>query len=496
MAEHNPLTTANGTPIADNQNSLTAGERGPVLMQDFHLIEKLAHFNRERIPERVVHAKGAAAFGTFTVTHDITRYSRAKLFSAVGQQTPVLLRFSTVGGEKGSADAERDPRGFAVKFYTEEGNWDVVGNNTPVFFIRDPLKFPDFVHTQKRNPQTNCKDANAMWDYWSLSPEALHQITILFSDRGTPKNYRQLDGFGSHTFSLVNAQAERVWCKFHFKSMQGIATFTAAEAVRVKGEDPDHATRDLFAKIEQGDYPRWRVCIQVMTEAQAAGHKDNPFDLTKIWKHSEYPLIEVGMLELNRNPQNYFAEVEQSAFSPSNIVPGIGFSPDKVLQARIVSYPDAQRYRLGANYQQLAVNQPQCPVMHYQRDGAMALGNNGGNTPNYEPNTHPGTPQQDSAYAEPALDLGSVKADRYDHRQSNDDYTQAGDLYRLLKPDAQERLIQNIVGSLSGASREIQMRQLCHFFRADVKYGLRVAEGLGVEIDPDMMQTLAQPAGV
>ncbi len=496
MAEHNTLTTADGIPVADNQNSLTAGERGPVLMQDFHLMEKLAHFNRERIPERVVHAKGAAAFGTFTVTHDITRYTRARVFSEVGKQTPVLLRFSTVGGEKGSADAERDPRGFAVKFYTEEGNWDLTGNNTPVFFIRDPLKFPDFIHTQKRNPQTNCKDANAIWDFWSLSPEALHQVTILFSDRGTPKTYRHMNGYGSHSFSLINDRGDRVWCKFHFKTIQGIENFTAEEAVRVKGEDPDHATRDLFEAIEQGDYPRWRVCVQVMTEEQAAKHRDNPFDLTKVWKHSEYPLIDVGILELNRNPQNYFAEVEQAAFSPSNVVPGISFSPDKVLQARIMSYPDAQRYRIGANYQQLPVNQPKCPVMHYQRDGAMALGNNGGNTPNYEPNSYETAPKQNCAYAEPALDLGNVKADRYDHRAGNDDYTQAGELYRLMTPDQQERLVQNIVGSLSQARRDLQMRQLCHFFRADVNYGRRVAQALGIEIDPSMMPASQQPVGV
>ncbi|MFB2769028.1 catalase [Pelatocladus sp. BLCC-F211] len=495
MADPKTLTTADGIPVADNQNSLTAGERGPVLMQDFHLMEKLAHFNRERIPERVVHAKGAAAFGTFTVTQDITRYSKAKVFSEIGKQTQVLLRFSTVGGEKGSADAERDPRGFAVKFYTEEGNWDLAGNNTPVFFIRDPLKFPDFIHTQKRNPQTNYKDANAMWDFWSLSPEALHQVTILFSDRGTPKTYRHMNGYGSHTFSLINAQGQRVWCKFHFKTIQGIENFTAEEAIRVKGEDPDHATRDLFEAIARGDYPKWRVCIQVMTEEQAAHHQDNPFDLTKIWKHSEYPLIDVGILELNRNPQNYFAEVEQAAFSPSNVVPGISFSPDKVLQARIMSYPDAHRYRIGANYQQLPVNQPKCPVMHYQRDGAMALGNNGGSTPNYEPNSYEDTPKQNCAYAEPALDLGNVKVDRYDHRAGNDDYTQAGDLYRLMTPDQQQRLIQNIVGSLSQARSEIQMRLLCHFFRADVNYGRRVAEGLGITIDPAMIPTSAQLIG-
>jgi catalase len=492
MAEHNTLTTADGIPVGDNQNTLTAGDRGPVLMQDFHLMEKLAHFNRERIPERVVHAKGAAAFGTFTVTHDITRYSKAKLFSEIGKQTPVLVRCSTVGGEKGSADTDRDPRGFAVKFYTEEGNWDIAGNNTPVFFIRDPIKFPDFIHSQKRNPQTNCKDANAKWDFWSLSPEALHQITILFSDRGTPKNYRQMDAFGSHTFSLIDATGTRVWCKFHFKTQQGIENLPATEAVKLAGEDPDYTTRDLFDSIAQQNYPKWRVCVQVMTEEQASQHSDHPFDLTKVWKHSDYPLIDIGMLELNRNPQNYFAEVEQAAFSPSNVVPGISFSPDKVLQARIMSYPDAQRYRLGANYQQLPVNQPKCPVMHYQRDGAMALGNNGGNTPNYDPNSHPDAPKQNCAYAEPAMDLGHVKVVRYDHHQGNDEYTQAGDLYRLLKPDAQQRLVDNIVGSMSGVRQEIQMRQLCHFFRADPQYGMQVATGLGIKLDPAMMAAVAK----
>ncbi len=495
MDEHKTLTTADGCPVADNQNSLTAGPRGPVLIQDFHLQEKLAHFNRERIPERVVHAKGAAAFGTFTVTNDVSRYTRAKLFAEVGKTTEVLARFSTVGGEKGSADAERDPRGFAVKFYTEEGNWDMTGNNTPVFFIRDPLKFPDFIHTQKRNPQTNCKDANMFWDFWSLSPEFLHQVTILFSDRGIPKTHRQMNGYGSHTFSLINAQGERVWCKFHFKTLQDHEYLTTEEAIRVKGEDPDHATRDLFTAIEEGNYPKWRVCVQVMTEEQASKHPDNPFDLTKVWKHADYPLIEVGVMELNRNPVNYFAEVEQAAFSPSAVVPGISFSPDKMLQARIMSYPDAHRYRLGVNYQQLPINQPKCPVMNYQRDGSMALGDNRGNAPNYEPNSYEDAPKQNPAYAEPPLPLGNVAADRYDHREGNDDYTQAGDLYRLMSLDQQERLTSNIAGSLSAARRDIQMRQLCHFFRADVDYGRRVAAKLGIEIDPSMFPTAdkAQP---
>ncbi|MDJ0735718.1 MAG: catalase [Nostocaceae cyanobacterium] len=491
MTEHKNLTTADGYPIADNQNSLTAGSRGPVLMQDFHLQEKLAHFNRERIPERVVHAKGAGAFGTFTVTGDITQYTKAKLFAEIGKQTEVIARFSTVGGEQGSADAERDPRGFALKFYTEEGNWDMVGNNTPVFFIRDPLKFPDLIHTQKRCPVRHTKDPNMRWDFWSLSPESLHQVTILFSDRGVPKTHRHMNGYGSHTYSLINQRGERVWCKFHFKTMQGIENLTAPEASKVKGENPDHATVDLYDAIKAGNYPKWRFCIQVMTEEQAKNHPDNPFDVTKVWKHSDYPLIEVGIVELNRNPENYFAQIEQAAFSPSAIVPGISFSPDKMLQARIMTYADAHRYRLGANYQQLPVNKPKCPVMNYQRDGFMALGNNGGDTPNYEPNSDENTPKENPAYAEPPMYLGDVTADRYDHRQGNDDYTQAGDLYRLMSADAQERLIKNIISSLSQAKQDIQMRQICHFFRADPDYGKRVAAGLGIEINQSQLSLSA-----
>ncbi len=394
------LTTAAGAPVPDNQNSITAGPRGPVLMQDFHLIEKMAHFNRERIPERVVHAKGAGAYGTFTVAKDISRYSRAKVFSEMGKKTEVFVRFSTVGGEKGSADSERDPRGFAIKFYTEEGNWDLVGNNTPIFFIRDPLKFSDFIHTQKRDPQTNLKSPTMMWDFWSLSPESLHQVTILFSDRGTPKSYRHMHGFGSHTFSLWNSKGERFWVKFHVKTKQGIQDFTREEAIRMAGGDPDHATRDLFDAIARGDYPRWGFFIQVMPEQAAETYHVNPFDLTKVWPYRDYPLIEVGELVLNRNPENYFAEVEQAAFAPANVVPGIGFSPDKMLQARILSYPDAHRHRMGANYQALPVNRPRCPVHHYHRDGHLRFDGNSGASPNYEPNSF-GGPVEDDSYREP-----------------------------------------------------------------------------------------------
>jgi catalase len=474
------LTTASGHPVSDNQNTITAGPRGPILIQDFHLLEKLAHFNRERIPERVVHAKGAGAYGTFTVTNDITRYSKAKVFSEVGKQTDVFVRFSTVGGEKGSADSARDPRGFAVKFYTEEGNWDMVGNNTPIFFIRDPLKFPDFIHTQKREPQSNLKPAHMMWDFWSLSPEALHQVTILFSDRGTPDGYRHMHGFSSHTFSLINAQNERIWCKFHFKTMQGIKNLSAEEAVRLAGENPEYATQDLFESIEQGNYPKWQVCIQVMTDEQAEQFPYNPFDLTKVWPQGDFPLIEVGIMELNRNPKNYFEEVEQAAFAPANVVPGIGFSPDKMLQARIMSYPDAHRYRLGANFESLPVNRPHAPVNNYQRDGFMRFDGNGGIGPNYEPNSF-GGPQQNPAYSEPPFPVDGEGA-RYDHREGNDDYTQAGDLFRLMTPEEQRRLIENIVAPLSTVPQYIQERMLVHFFKADPAYGEGVARGLGLNI--------------
>ncbi|MBE9040871.1 catalase [Oscillatoriales cyanobacterium LEGE 11467] len=483
MEERKTLTTKDGYPIADNDNSLTAGPRGPVVIHDFHLQEKLAHFNRERIPERVVHAKGAGAFGTFTVTKDITQYTKADLFGEVGKQTPILARFSTVGGSKGSADTERDPRGFAVKFYTEEGNWDMVGNNTPVFFIRDPLKFPDFIHTQKRCPANNLKDPLMRWDYWSKSPEALHQVTILYSDRGIPKSHRHMNGYGSHTYSFINEENQRVWVKFHFKTKQGIENFTEEEAAEIKAKEPDFTTQDLWDAIDRGDYPQWRFCIQVMTEEQAENHPDNPFDLTKVWKHSDYPLIEVGTLELNRNPENYFAQIEQAAFSPSAIVPGIGFSPDKTLLARVMSYADAHRYRLGTNYQQLPVNLPQCPFATYQRDGAMAYGDNGGSTANYEPNSDPSAPKPNADYQEPPLPLGDVAVDRYDHRQGNDEFSQAGDLYRLMPEDAKQRLVDNIVGSLGEVPQEIQEKQLWQFHQADSDYGNRVAKGLGIKVD-------------
>jgi catalase len=458
MSQIKTLTTASGAPVADNQNSRSAGPRGPLLLDDFHLIEKLAHFNRENIPERRVHAKGSGAYGTFTVTRDITQYTSAKLFDSVGKQTPTFLRFSTVGGERGSADTERDPRGFALKFYTEEGNWDIVGNNTPVFFIRDPLKFPDFIHTQKRLPQSNLKSAQMMWDFWSHSPEALHQITILFSDRGIPDGYRHMHGFGSHTYSLINAQGERHWVKWHYKTKQGIKNLAPAEAARLAGTDPDYAQRDLFNAIE------------------------NPFDVTKTWSQKEFPLIEVGELELNRNPLNYFAEVEQAAFGPSNMVPGVGLSPDRMLQGRVFAYADAHRYRVGTNHQQLPVNAPRSPVNTYQRDGAMAFGSNGGAAPNYEPNSYVEAPKQAPHYAEPALALSGA-ADRYDHREDTDYYSHAGALFRLMSDEQKALLISNVAGAMGGVSADVVDRQLQHFFKADAAYGEGIAKALGVQLN-------------
>jgi len=475
------LTTQSGAPVADNQNSLTAGPRGPLLAADFHLFEKHAHFNRERIPERVVHAKGSAAFGTFTVTHDITPHTRASLFAEVGKQTEVLLRFSTVAGERGAADAERDVRGWALKFYTDAGNWDLVGNNTPVFFVRDPLKFPDFIHTQKRDPRTNLRNPTAMWDFWSLSPESLHQITTLFSDRGIPRSYRHMHGFGSHTYSFLNAANERVWVKFHFKTRQGVQNLTNAEADALIAGDRETHQRDLFNAIERGDFPRWTLFVQVMTEAEAERTWFDPFDLTKVWPHGDFPLIEVGVLELNRNPDNYHAEVEQSAFTPANIVEGIGHSPDRMLQFRVFSYGDAHRHRIGVNADQLPVNRARAPVQNYIRDGAMRLDGNGGGAPNYEPNSF-GGPVEKPAAKEPPLPLHGP-ADRYDHRVGNDDYRQPGDLFRLMTPDQQERLFANIAAAMEGVPLEIVERQLAHFNRADPAYGAGVARKLGLSFE-------------
>ncbi|ADD68488.1 Catalase [Denitrovibrio acetiphilus DSM 12809] len=481
MKDRKTLTTAAGIPVPDNQTSLTAGERGPTLLQDHYLMEKLAHFNRERIPERIVHAKAAGAHGTFTVTHDITKYTKAKIFSEIGKKTKMFGRFSTVAGEKGSADTVRDVRGFALKFYTEEGNWDLVGNNTPVFFIRDAIKFPDFIHTQKRDPQTNTKNDTMQWDFWSQVPEALHQVTILFSDRGLPAGIPYINGYGSHTYSLINSENERFWVKFHFKTQQGVKTMSPADANRLAGENPDYHTVELFKAIEKGDFPKWNLRIQVMPEKDAEKYRYNPFDLTKVWPHSDYPLIDVGVLELNKNPQNYFAEVEQAAFSPGNVVPGVSFSPDKMLQARIVSYADAHRYRLSGNYELIPINCPHAAKVQntYQRDGIMRVDDNGGAEPNYEPNSF-GGPVENHAYDEPPLKI-SGDAARYEQKRGvDDDYVQPGDLYRLMSPEQQKQLAENIAGSLKNAPVDIQKKMVEHFSRADKEYGEKVAKKLGL----------------
>ena len=483
MAKNKKILTTNfGKPVEDDQNSITAGDRGPVLMQDVHLLEKLAHFNRERIPERIVHAKGAGAGGYFEVTNDVTKYTKAKFLSKVGKKTEVFIRYSTVGGEKGSADAERDPRGFAVKFYTEGGNFDLVGNNTPVFFIRDPIKFPDFIHTQKRHPATNTKEANMFWDFLSLTPESIHQVTILFSDRGTPKTFRYMNGYGSHTYKWYNNKGDYYWVKYHFKTDQGIQNLTRDEAEKLKGTDPDHATRDLYESIKKGDYPSWTLQVQIMSPEEVEDYRFDPFDVTKVWPHGDYPPIEVGRMVLNRNPENYFAEVEQAAFSPGNFVPGIAASPDKMLQGRLFAYHDAHRYRLGPNYHLLPVNRPKAMKMdNYQRDGYMRFDGNEGGKPNYYPNSFNGPEPQIDA-SEPAFEV-SGKAVRQKYTHPNDDFVQAGNLYRKVMTDKdRDHLISNIVTHLCNAKKDIQIRQTKLFYKADPEYGRRVAEGLKLNL--------------
>ena len=476
-----PLTTNAGCPVADNQNVMTAGPRGPQLLQDVWFLEKLAHFDREVIPERRMHAKGSGAYGTFTVTHDISQYTRAKIFSEVGKKTEMFARFTTVAGERGAADAERDIRGFAMKFYTEEGNWDLVGNNTPVFFLRDPMKFPDLNHAVKRDPRSNLRSAENNWDFWTSLPEALHQVTIVMSDRGIPASYRQMHGFGSHTFSLINAANERVWVKFHFRCNQGIHNLTDREAETIIGKDRESHQADLYHAIEEGNNPSWTLHIQVMTEAEAESSPYNPFDLTKVWPHADYPLIEVGVMELNRNPENYFAEVEQSAFNPASVVPGISFSPDKMLQGRLFSYGDAQRYRLGVNHQQIPVNAPRCPAHSYHRDGAMRVDGNFGGTIGYEPNTK-GEWQEQPDYSEPPMALSGAAA-HWDHREDADYYSQPGDLFRLMTEEEKQALFDNTAASLGGASLPIQEKHVANCSRADVAYGRGIAKALGINSD-------------
>lgn len=479
-SQNNRLTTSWGAPVGDNQNSMTAGSRGPTLIQDVHLLEKLAHFNRERIPERVVHAKGAGAHGYFEVTGDVSSYTKAAFLSHVGKRTPMFIRFSTVAGELGSSDTVRDPRGFAVKFYTEEGNYDLVGNNTPVFFIRDAIKFPDFIHTQKRHPQTHLKNPTAVWDFWSHSPESLHQVTILMSDRGIPATLRHMHGFGSHTFKWVNAEGQAVWVKYHFKTEQGVKNMDVELAAKIAGDNPDYHTEDLFNAIANGDFPAWRLYVQIMPLEDADTYRFDPFDVTKVWSHKDYPLIEVGRMVLDRNPDNYFAEVEQATFSPGNFVPGIEASPDKMLQGRLFAYSDAHRYRVGPNHNQLPINRPQCPVHHNQRDGAMAYGNNGGSSVYYEPNSFGGPTESPEHRTTPFEVTGQAAGVAYDH---NDHYTQPGDLYRLLSEDERTRLVRNIVGAMRPVEREdIKLRQIGHFYKADPEFGTRIAEGLGLSV--------------
>ena len=478
MAKRNTLTTSAGAPVSDNQNSQTAGARGPVLLQDYQLIEKLAHQNRERIPERVVHAKGWGAHGTLTITGDISQYTCASALQP-NTTTKMLARFSTVAGETGAADAERDVRGFALKFYTDEGNWDLVGNNTPVFFVRDPLKFPDFIRTQKRHPRTNLRSPTAMWDFWSLSPESLHQVTILMSDRGLPPSPRFINGYGSHTYSLLNDKGERCWVKFHFKTEQGHKHLTNGQAAEVVGSTRESFQEDLYYAIEKGEFPKWKFFIQVMTQDQAKDCPFNPFDLTKVWPHGDYPLIEAGTMELNRNPDNYFAEIEVAAFSPSNIVRGIGHSPDKMLQARIFAYADAHRYRLGTHYEALPVNAPKCPRHHYHKDGDMRFFDNNEGNPDayYEPNSFNG-PSEDPSYKEPPLDLEGA-ADRHDHRDGNDDFSQPRALHGLMDDGQRQRLYSNIAAAMDGVPAKIRDRQLELFEQIDPAY----AEGVRKALD-------------
>ncbi len=479
MSDQKKLTNNVGAPVADNQNVMTAGPRGPQLLQDVWFLEKLAHFDREVIPERRMHAKGSGAYGTFTVTHDISKYTKAQIFSEIGKQTEVFVRFSTVAGERGAADAERDIRGFAIKFYTEEGNWDLVGNNTPVFFLRDPLKFPDLNHAVKRDPRTNLRSARNNWDFWTNLPEALHQITITMSDRGIPASYRTMHGFGSHTFSFINADNQRVWVKFHLHTRQGIKNLTDAESEVIIGKCRESHQRDLYEHIEQGDFPKWTMKVQIMTEEEAQNFPFNPFDLTKVWPYKEHPLMEVGVLELNRNPDNYFAEVEQAAFNPANVVPGIGFSPDKMLQGRLFSYGDAQRYRLGVNHHLIPVNQARCPVHCYHRDGAMRVDGNFGSTLGYEPNSY-GEWQEQAAAREPALALSGA-ADHWDFRKDDDDYySQPGNLFRLMSAAQQQALFENTARAMGDAPEEIKRRHIAHCTQADPAYGAGVSKAMGL----------------
>lgn len=487
------LTTDFGAPVADNQNSLTAGARGPLLAQDVWLNEKLANFVREVIPERRMHAKGSGAFGTFTVTHDITAYTRAKIFSQVGKKTELFARFTTVAGERGAADAERDIRGFALKFYTEEGNWDMVGNNTPVFFLRDARKFPDLNKAVKRDPRTNMRSATYNWDFWTLLPEAFHQVTIVMSDRGIPASYRHMHGFGSHTYSFINDKNERFWVKFHFRTQQGIKNLTDAEAEELIGKDRESHQRDLYEAIERGDFPKWTMYVQIMPELDAEKVPYHPFDLTKVWPFGDYPLIEVGEFELNRNPENFFMDVEQSAFSPSNLVPGIGVSPDRMLQARLFNYPDAQRYRLGVNYQQIPVNAARCPVHSNHRDGYGRVDGNYGSNLHYEPNSFAQW-QEQPEYREPPLKIQG-DADFWDYRQDDDDYfSQPRALFKLMNAEQKQALFDNTARAMGDAPDFIKYRHIRNCHRCDPAYAEGVAKALGLTVADAQAARATDPA--
>lgn len=477
------LRRAGGQIVDNDEDTMTAGERGHVSIQDLWLFEKHAHFNREVIPERRMHAKGWGAWGEFTVTHDISKYTRAKLFSKVGNKCKMFTRMSTVAGERGAADAERDIRGFALRFYTEEGNWDIVGNNTPVFFFRDPMKFIDLNHAVKRDPKSHLRSPNTNFDYWSSLPESLLQTTIINSDRGIPSSFRYMHGFGSHTYSMYNEEGERVWVKFHFRSEQGIQNYTDQEAEKVNGKDRESSGRDLYEAIEKGMYPKWKMYIQVMTEEEAKNHPTNPFDLTKMWLKEDYPLIPVGEYVLNKYPDNFFQDVEQAAFSPANIIPGIGLSPDRVLQARAFMYSDAQRYRLGVNHHQIPVNSPQgVENPHdFHRDGAMRVDGNKGSELHYRPNSY-GAWQDDPSLERPADEGGEVK--RYDFRKDDNDYfTQPGMLFNRMTDEQKLVLFENTARNMGDSTMQIKHRYIRNCYLADPAYGKGVAEALGIDIE-------------
>jgi catalase len=482
--EKPPFTTTDaGIPATSDEHSLTVGPDGPVVLQDHYLIQKMAQFNRERVPERVVHAKGGAAHGFFEVTEDVTQWTSAAFLSQVGRRTDTFLRFSTVAGELGSADTVRDPRGFALKFYTEEGNYDLVGNNTPIFFVKDPSKFQDFIHSQKRMPDTNTRSNNAQWDFWSLSPESYHQVEFLMSDRGTPRTWRNMNGYGSHTFMWINAGGERYWVKYHFKTVQGIESFTDAEAKAMVAEDPDYHLRDLFESIARGDAPEWRLEMQIMPFDEAKDYRFNPFDLTKVWPHGDYPPITIGRLVLDRNPENYFAEVEQASFEPANMVPGIGPSPDRMLLGRLFSYPDTHRHRIGPNYLQLPINRPKSEVHSYNKDGAMRYEHKGAQ-PVYAPNSFAGPRADAQSYSDPGwhADGDIVRTAQTLHRE-DDDYGQAGALYReVMSPTDRDHLVENLVGHLgTDVEREIQERAVGHWTEVDADLGARLRAALGLD---------------